>query len=126
MIARWEGVPVVEWLEDGRMMKMVAPLVFIDSWGIRWEVREGTSVDGSSIPRALWPLTGSPFVGLHRWASVPHDLFCRIRTMPWIATHQMYYDAMIISGVSHGEAARKRWVLMRFGPRWPTPQKQMA
>ena len=107
------------------MMKMREPLTFVDSWGIRWEVRAGTSIDGSSIPRVLWPLTGSPFVGLHRWASIPHDLFCRIRTMPWKATHQMYYDAMIISGVPDAQARRKRRALMHFGPRWPTPQNQM-
>jgi hypothetical protein len=125
MRAHFEGALCVEIMGGGRDIVLIEPFAFVDAGGYRWEVHEGTRVDGSSNPRWLWPLIGSPFVGKHRRASVPHDLYCRERIRTWQATHKMYHEAMIIDGVPDGEADRKLWFLMRFGPRWPAPQPQM-
>jgi len=112
------GRPVTEWLADGRLMRMKEPFTFVDASGLQWDVYEGTTIDGSSIPRMIWPMTGSPFVGRHRDASIPHDLFCRIRTRPSKMVHRMYYDACIASGVSGRSAKMKYWGVRRFGPKW--------
>ena len=115
---RWESEIDVRFLEDGHLVEVLDSVVFIDSRGFDWRVFAGTKVDGSSIPRLLRSIVGTPFVGKHRKASVPHDLYCRIRTQPCSFTHYMYYEACIVSGCSGSEARRKYWAIRRFGPRW--------
>ena len=121
--AYFQGRICVEWLADGRLMRLHEPFVFVDSRGRRWSVHAGTHINGSSIPRMIWPLTGSPFVGRHRMASVPHDLFCRIRTRSAEDTHAMYREACLVAGCSSGEARRKAWAVRTFGPWWPEPDQ---
>lgn len=121
MRAHYEGPLHVSVLGDGREMQLLSPFAFVDHSGYRWEVYAGTRIDGSSIPRLLWWLVGSPYVGKHRWASVPHDLYCRVRVRSADDTHRMYHEAMLVAGVPGAEADRKyRW-LRQFGPTWPDP-----
>lgn len=116
--AHFEGPLDVRMLDDGFEMELLRDFVFVDSRGVRWEVPKKTMINGSDIPKQLWMFSGSPFTGKHRKASVPHDLYCRIRERTWQETHRMYFEACIIAGVSDSEAKRKLWGMMRFGPRW--------
>lgn len=43
--------------------------------GITHTVEEGFISDGGSIPRILWPIIGSPFVGHYRKSVLVHDKF---------------------------------------------------
>lgn len=108
-----------EWLfEDPRKMMVTLSNTYIDPHGVSWHVSVGDIIDGSSIPRILWLFEGSPFVGLHRTASVFHDVACQRKDMPWQKVHQMYDDCMKFCGVSNFSRKKKSLAVKRFGPRW--------
>jgi hypothetical protein len=118
----YRGKLISEWLADGRRMKLLEPLEYIDPSGRRWLVPSGTVVDGASIPQVFWSVIGAPFSGPYRNASVVHDYFCDTRSRPYPDVHRVFYDAMKTSGV----AERKAWVMYKavenFGPRWDAPK----
>lgn len=118
MAARYEGEPVVKLLPGGRNVQLVADLVFIDPQDVRWAVPVGATVDGASIPRAFWPVIGGPFEGRYRDASIIHDWFCDRRTRTWQATHRVFHDAMIVSGVPTPKAKVMYFAVYWAGPRW--------
>ena len=99
-------------------MQLQEPFAYIDPAAMRWDVPSGATVDGASIPRALWTLIGGPFEGKYRDASVVHDWFCDIRTQPWRAVHRMFYNAMLTSGVSEARAKMLYAGVMLGGPKW--------
>lgn len=103
---------------EPREMILIEGLTFVDYAGEAWPVPSGARIDGASIPRVLWALIGSPFTGLYRRASVPHDYYCNVRTRSWIATHKMFFHGMVADGVDPCEAARLYKAVYLFGPRW--------
>jgi len=119
---RFIGSIVAEWLGDGRKMKLREPFGYRSPDGQAWHVPENTVVDGATIPSFLWSLTGGPFEGRYRAASVIHDHYCNNRARPWQDVHRVFYDAMVTSGVG----PRRAWLMYKavetFGPRW-TPAK---
>ncbi|HEY0626900.1 MAG TPA: DUF1353 domain-containing protein [Allosphingosinicella sp.] len=79
MAAQFSGEPKTIWLTEGgadRRMKLVEDFWFDDRTGTRWHAKQGSVVDGASIPRALWVLVGSPYTGEYRRASIVHDIAC--------------------------------------------------
>jgi hypothetical protein len=62
-------------------MRTVLDFGLLDVDGKHWLVPRGTSVDGSSIPKELWPLLADPWKGKYRHAIVAHDYFCAVRDM---------------------------------------------
>ena len=122
--AKFEPLPLeVVWstpTEDphGRTMKIKNDFSFIDSSGKRWLAPGGSIVDGASIPRVFWSLLGGPYEGLYRDASVVHDVACVTRTRRWEDVHLMFYEAMLISGVSINKAKIMYAAVYYFGPRW--------
>lgn len=117
----YRGRVLAEWTGD-REMKLIEPFEYVDSKSVRWPVPQGTVVDGASIPQFLWSLTGGPFEGAYRAASVVHDHYCIVRTRPHRDVHAMFWEAMLSSGVG----PKRAWLMYRavdkFGPTWPTPQ----
>ena len=118
----FEGQLVVEWLENesgpDRDMQLVEPFAFHDGRGYEWSVPAGAVVNGASIPRLLWPILGSPFVGDYRQASVVHDHFCTLKNRRWQAVHRMFYDALLASGVGGLFAKILYGAVWAGGPRW--------
>jgi len=116
--ARYIGKPQVEFLSDGRNVKLLADLVFFDPHETQWAVPAGAVVDGASIPKPFWSVVGGPFEGGYRDASIIHDWYCDRRTRTWQATHRVFYDAMLISGVSTTKAKIMYYAVRFGGPRW--------
>lgn len=116
--AKFSGLPKVEWLKDGRKVRLLEDFIFTDKDGKEWRVPIGTICDGSSIPRLLWFFAGSPFVGKHRFASIPHDYFCVVRTEPCSEVHKMYREACLCAGTSKIEAKSKYLAIKIGGPKW--------
>lgn len=114
----YHGRPVLLFLDDGRTAELMEPFGFVDPQGLAWEVPTGARVDGASIPRALWSITGGPFEGKYRNASIIHDWYCDVRVRTWESTHRVFHAAMLVSGVSKREADRLYGAVRRFGPRW--------
>lgn len=117
-MGRYEGKCIVEWLPDGRRMALCAPFAFIDNQDEHWPVPADARIDGASIPQVLWTITGSPYTGKYRDASVIHDYYCSTRTRTSDATHAMFYEAMRVSGVSETRAKIMYAAVRYGGPRW--------
>ena len=119
---QFQGQVVVAWLQTeagpDRDMRLMERFAFRDPNGTEWSVPAGAVINGASIPRVLWTLVGSPFVGDYRRASVVHDHFCRVKTKPWQAVHRMFYDAMLAGGVSVSRAKTMYAAVYGEGPRW--------
>ncbi|MEA2238156.1 MAG: hypothetical protein QOC81_2880 [Thermoanaerobaculia bacterium] len=116
---RYVGTVQTEWLEDGRRMKLLQTLQYIDPACNVWEATKESIVDGASIPKFAWSIIGGPFEGKYRNASVIHDVACDQKTKPWEAVHEVFYNAMIASGVSIVTAKIMYAAVFHFGPRWP-------
>tara|TARA_B110001452_G_C14890039_1_gene311077 strand:+ start:197 stop:556 length:360 start_codon:yes stop_codon:yes gene_type:complete len=112
------GEVIAKWLPDGRKMEIQSGITFRDKDGVMWGSYHGDTVDGSSIPRVLWSIIGSPFVGKHRIASVLHDIECQSKSMPYKQVHRMYYDVCIACGVNKYKAKAMYLGLKIGAPRW--------
>lgn len=85
-------------------------IYFIDNANRKWLVPRGATINGATIPRALWHIIGSPYVGLYRRASVIHDYFVGENNpaVPYSARREadkMFYEACLKDGCSKREAA---------------------
>src|ERR1700710_1016643 len=120
MVARFEGEPQVAFQPDGRTVRLLADMTFYDPAETRWAVPAAAVVDGASIPRFLWTIIGGPFEGRYRDASIIHDWFCDRRTRTWQATHRVFYDAMLVSGVAVTQSKILYFGVRYGGPRWET------
>jgi len=117
-MGRYEGTLLTRWHSDGREMELTAPFCFIDEAQMKWDVPAGARIDGASIPPILWSITGSPYTGKYRDASVVHDWYCSIRTRRCSATHRMFREAMLVSGVSVPRANLMYAAVKYAGPKW--------
>lgn len=116
---RYVGAPpVVSWLDDGRLVKLMKSFAYINAKGQHWRVPKHAEVDGASIPRPLWSLIGGPFEGKYRNASIVHDWFCDVRTRAWQGVHRMFHEGLLASGVGPRRAMLMYAAVSRFGPRW--------
>jgi Protein of unknown function (DUF1353) len=118
MAARFLNSPVVKLLPDGRNIQLINDMTFIDEAGTNWLVPADSVVDGASIPRPFWSLIGGPLEGKYRDASIVHDFYCDRRTRTWEATHRVFYEAMIVSGVETSKAKIMFFAVWWMGPRW--------
>ena len=121
---RFEGPIRVEFSADGRTMRLLEDVSYVDPDDRRWTARKGYSTDGASIPRAFWTVVGGPFEGRYRDAALIHDQFCSdpnhgLRT--WQQVHRMFYFAMRASGVTEIESKVLYAAVFLGGPRWTTP-----
>jgi hypothetical protein len=118
MAARFLNSPVVEFLADGRNVRLISDLTFVDEADLEWPVPKGAEVDGASIPKPFWSIIGGPYEGKYRDASIIHDFYCDRRTRKWEATHRVFYEAMIVSGVETSKAKIMFFAVWWMGPRW--------
>ena len=120
------GRVVAEWLQDGRLMKLVEPFAYLDSKGQRWDAPAGSIVDGASIPQFAWSIIGGPFEGRYRNASVIHDIACVQHQRDWQDVHNVFYMGMLASGVDRMKAKIMYSAVYHFGPRWPAVRETGA
>lgn len=118
-LGKFIGSIQTEWLPDGRSMRLLKDLTFVDSTGVEWKAPRGSIVDGASIPKVAWSLVGGPFEGKYRNASVIHDVACDQRIRAWESVHMAFYNAMLTSGVTPLRAKLMYSAVYHFGPRWP-------
>ncbi|MGA6121604.1 DUF1353 domain-containing protein [Sphingobacterium anhuiense] len=112
------GNVMVQWLDDGRSMKLQKQFGYIDQNGKLWNVPKNTVVDGASIPKAFWTIVGGPYEGKYRNASVVHDHYCVIKTETWQDVHKMFYNACITGGTPVIKAKLMYSAVLAGGPRW--------
>jgi len=116
---QFEGKIVATWLDDdGRKMELNKEFAYVDPRGKRWVAPQGSVVDGASIPELFWSVTGGPFTGKYRQASVVHDVACVDKKEPWEDVHLMFYEACLCGGVEEKKAKLMYWAVYNYGPRW--------
>jgi len=116
---RFEDNISATWLDDdGRKMMLDKEFAYVDPRGKRWVAPQGSVVDGASIPELFWSITGGPFTGKYRKASVVHDVACVEKTEPWEDVHKMFYEACLCGGVEQTKAKLMYWAVYNYGPQW--------
>ncbi len=108
----------MRWNPDGRNMTVVTELRYTDPKGEVWIAPAGSVTDGASIPRSLWTITGGPFEGKYRNASILHDAAYDRHDRPWQECDRMFYNAIRCSGVGAVEAKTLYYALYKFGHHW--------
>lgn len=116
----FSGTVKAEWLDDGRKMRLLETLVYVDSNGESWAAPAGAEIDGASIPQIAWSLVGGPYEGKYRKASVIHDVACVEKKRPWEAVHEVFYWAMLAASVDPVTAKSMYAAVYWGGPRWDT------
>lgn len=115
---KFVGKVTVEWLNDGRSMKLLNRFSYIDPNGELWDVPKKTIVDGASIPKVFWSIIGGPYEGNYRKASIIHDYYCNKKVISWEKVHLMFYNACITEGTSIIKAKLMYAAVYAGGPRW--------
>jgi hypothetical protein len=77
---------------------------FVDSANRTWTVPKGFVCTASSIPRSVWTLLGSPLEGEVVSASVLHDYYYTIKTASREQVDRMFYEALVVAGLSEVRA----------------------
>jgi hypothetical protein len=108
----------VRWCKDGRNMELLKDFSYIDPVGKKWTATKGYKTDGASIPQVFWSIVGGPFEGPYREAAVIHDMYCDIKTEPWVDVHRIFYYANRAAGVPDTKAKLLYTGVMIGGPKW--------
>ncbi|WP_148863558.1 DUF1353 domain-containing protein [Marinobacter fonticola] len=102
-----------------RKMELLAPFAFIDGEGRTWPAEAGDTINGASLPEAIWSrIAGTPFVGDYRRASVVHDVAIDKHIRSSREAHRMFYEAMLEDGVDRRRALLFYMAVRAFGPQW--------
>ena len=121
---RFVGRVVVELLDDveyDHKLRLLEDFGYEDPGGKLWLARKDGILDGTSIPHELRTLSGLPFVGDYRKATIVHDYFCRTRAEPWKQAHRMLYSASLTEGLTLPEAKLLYLAVYAGSWRWEVP-----
>lgn len=114
----WVGEFKGEFLSDGRSVRLIEGLGFVDSKGGHWQALPNSIVDGASIPRFFWRFIGGPFSGKYRRASVIHDVYCVSQACDSSEVHRVFWEMMRHDNVGRSKAFLM-WLAVRFfGPQF--------
>ena len=115
----------VQPLNDGsNRVKLLENLIFIDAKGKKWTAPKGYVVDGATIPKVFQEFIGTPYGGQYVLASVIHDVAYDKRLGTWKEVHQVFYDAMLASGVEPRKAALMYMAVYEGSQRWGKNQNE--
>ncbi len=115
----------VQPLNDGsNRVRLLGDLIFIDANGKKWTAPKGYVVDGATIPEFFQGFIGTPYGGQYVLASVIHDVAYDKRLGTWQEVHQVFYDAMLASGVEPRKAALMYMAVYEASERWGANQNE--
>jgi len=104
----FSGNPKTEWLVDeygaDRDMKLLEDFFYYDPSGKVWSAPAGSTINGASIPRALWSTVGSPYTDDYRRASIVHDVACKNINIERAAADLMFRQACMAGGCTVEQA----------------------
>ncbi|NLR91655.1 MULTISPECIES: DUF1353 domain-containing protein [Flammeovirga] len=113
-MGHFSGYPLTRW-KGKRLMILEEDFSYTDDDGKIWLAPSNTELktelNGATIPRTLWSLIGSPYVGLYRRASVVHDFFVGEGNNPDVSfldrrkADKMFFEACKTDGCSWRFAA---------------------
>jgi hypothetical protein len=120
-VGKFDGPVQVEFLPDGRTVKLLKTVTYTDPCGRVWISPKNSVVDGASIPQIAWSAASGPYEGKYRDASVIHDVACDEKNHPWQLVHEAFYFAMLARETPRFRAKVMYAAVYHFGPRWPDP-----
>lgn len=111
--------PKTTWVTEpeDRDMTLIEDFRFVDPDNETWDAPATKSINGASIPRALWTVIGSPYTGPYRRGSIVHDIACSAAGKDHakrLAADKMFYHACRAGGCTIFEATIL-YVGVRFG-----------
>jgi hypothetical protein len=121
---RFSGDPLTRWIATpkapDRDMELLEDFSYTDPDQRLWLAPQGRTVNGASIPEALWTLVGSPYTGDYRNASIVHDIACEDANTKAKrkAADRMYYFACRCGGCSKRQAI-VQYIGVRIGAWFP-------
>jgi Protein of unknown function (DUF1353) len=115
---KFVGTVKTEWIDTGSEMTLLEDFSYIGPDNAEWKCPKGSKIDGASIPQFLWTVIGSPYTGLYRKASVPHDIACQERKKSSDEVHLMFYNACLAAGCSETDAKVLYAGVLIGGPDW--------
>jgi hypothetical protein len=98
--------------------ELVYDFGYIDPKGVGWQAKAGLKTDGASRPPWAQSIIGGAWDGEFIQAAVIHDHYCERTVKPRTATHRMFYDALIESGVSKAKALAMYYAVMVGSHMW--------
>lgn len=98
--------------------ELVHDFGYIDPKGIGWQAKAGLKTDGASIPPWAQPIVGGAWEEQFLRAAVIHDHYCKRTVRARTATHRMFYDALIESGVTRAKALVMYYAVMVGSRMW--------
>ena len=110
-MAHFSGYPLTRWKGD-RLMILEEEFFYVDKDQKKWFVPKCSELNGATIPRVLWSIIGSPYVGPYRRASVVHDYFVGEGNNPDVTyqkrreADKMFFRACRTDGCSWSFAAK--------------------
>jgi hypothetical protein len=116
----FSGPLLVQLLDNGRDIQLLADFSYTDPDGSVWLAPKGLVSDGASIPKAFWSFIGGPLDDKYRDASVIHDEGCDTHARTWQDTEMAFYNAMRCGGVDEIKAKIMYYAVYHFGPHWGT------
>ena len=104
----------------GSTKRLGEDLYFIDPDRFVWKAGKGDVTDGATIPALFQPIVGGPFENDYLPAAVIHDHYTdkEHRVRPWRDTARVFYQAMVVKGVSTIKAKVMYYAVYAFGPHW--------
>lgn len=117
-ITRWLSLPS----QNDRDMVLLEDFTYIDPQGVPWLAPVHSTINGASIPSALWSTVGSPYTGAYRRASIVHDVACVNAGTDHerLQADRMFYDACLEGGCSKRQA-NLLYLGVRIGAWWSPP-----
>lgn len=97
---------------------LVYDFSYIDPKGVGWQASAGLKTDGASIPRWAQPFVGGAWDKQFIRAAVIHDWYCIRTVRARRATHRMFYDALVESGVNRAKALTMYYAVLVGSHMW--------
>lgn len=98
--------------------ELVYDFGYIDPNRSGWQAKAGLKTDGASIPSWAQPIIGGPWEKHFIRAAVIHDHYCIRNVRSRRATHRMFYDALVESGVNRGKALAMYYAVIVGSHMW--------
>lgn len=95
----------IDWVEGTNNLILRESLRYYDKRSKQlFIIACGLVSDGASIPRFLWPILGHPFQHPMREAAILHDFLYYYNVVPRKIADQIFYDALVESGMNRYKA----------------------
>ncbi len=114
----FEGDLLLDYLSDKNSICLKDDFIYKDANNYKWRAHIGDIIDGSSLPDIIWQIYGPPLQSKYLNALVVFESACNRRYTTWEATHEMFFYALLDSGINEIDAKIMYAAVYYFGQHW--------